>query len=111
MNTPFNARRALLADALTLLTIGCLLAGIACILSGCTTFHVKQTDTSPGERVISSDIQATSWFSSAQTIAKIKAIQTDKTQSFGSDAVGQQGATNMVEALKALDSILGKIKP
>ena len=91
----------------TILAAACLTA----CLTGCTTFHVKQTDTSPGERVIQSEITATAWFSSAQNIAKIKALQTDKTQSFGTDLMGQQGATNMLQALQALDSILGKIRP
>ena len=81
------------------------------LLSGCTSFHVKQTDTSPNERIISSDIKATAWFSSAQTIAKIKALQTDKTQSFGADGLRQQGATNIVATLEALAKVLEALRP
>lgn len=85
---------------------------IACVLlSGCTTFHVTQTDESPNERVIRSEIKATAWFSSAQNVAKLKALQTDKTQSFGADTVGQQGATNTVEALKAIGNIIQMMRP
>ena len=81
------------------------------LLCGCTSFHVKQTDTSPNERVISSDIKATAWFSSAQTISKIKALQTDKTQSFGADNIKQQGATNLVATLEALAKVLEALRP
>jgi len=81
------------------------------LLSGCTTFHVTQTDTSPDERIIKSEIKATAWFSSAQNVARIKAIQTDKTQSFGTDGLGQQGATNTTEALKAIAHILELLRP
>jgi len=80
-------------------------------LFGCTTFHVKQTDESPEARKISSDIKATAWFSSAQSIAKIKALQTDKTQSFGADAVSQKGATNVVAALEAIARIVESLRP
>ncbi|MDO8335182.1 MAG: hypothetical protein Q7T74_00140 [Candidatus Saccharibacteria bacterium] len=87
-----------------------LLSLIAIIsLTSCSTFNVTQTDESP-ERTITSHIKATAFCSSAQSIAKIKAIQTDKTQSFGTDAVGQQGATNVVEALKAIGGILQMVK-
>lgn len=85
-------------------------AWLACV-NGCTTFHVTQTDESPNERIIRSDIKATAWFSSAQNVAKLKALQTDKTQSFGTDALGQQGATNSVEALKAIAHILELLRP
>ena len=81
------------------------------LLTGCTTFSVHQVDESPNERTIRTDIKATAWFSSAQTVAKIKAIQTDKTQSFGSDALGQHGATNTVEALRAIVEILKLVRP
>lgn len=87
-------------------------AWLGCVLlTGCTTFHVTQTDESPNERIIRSDIKATAWFSSAQNVAKLKALQTDKTQSFGTDALGQQGATNTVEALKAVVHILELLRP
>jgi len=81
------------------------------LLTGCTTFHVTQIDQSSNERTIKTEISATAWFSSAQNIAKIKALQTDKTQSFGSDIIGQQGATNTVEALRAVARILELLRP
>lgn len=89
----------------TLTILWCLL-----LASGCTTFKVDQKDESP-ERTISSSIKGTAWFSSAQNISRIKALQTDKSQSFGSDGIGQQGATNMVEALGHIKGILEAIKP
>ena len=83
----------------------------AWLLCGCTTFHVIEIDESPKERTIRTEIKATAWFSSAQRIANIKAIQSDQWQSFGTDSVGQQGATNSVEALKAVARILELLRP
>jgi hypothetical protein len=79
--------------------------------TGCTQFRVRQEDNSGDNRVIKSDIRATAWFSSAQNIAKIKALQTDKTQSFGTDQFTQQGATNTVAALQAIADILNALRP
>jgi hypothetical protein len=74
-------------------------------LTGCVRFHVEQTDTSPDERIIRTSITGTAWFSSAQSLQKLKVLQTDKTQSTGLDAANQQGATNTVAALEALARI------
>jgi len=84
---------------------------IALALVGCTTFHVEQTDESPGERLVRSDIKATAWFSSAQSVAKLKALQTDKSQSFGTEAMNQQGATNTAAVLQAIANILQATRP
>ncbi len=84
---------------------------IPTLLTGCTSFHVTQIDESPGERKITLEIKGTAWFSSSQNIAKIKAIQTDKTQSFGTDGINQKGATNVVEALKSIEHIIELLKP
>ena len=81
------------------------------LLCGCTQFRVTQTDASGDKRVITSDIRATAWFSSAQNVANMKALQTDKTQSFGTTALGQHGATNTVEALQAIVKILELLRP
>lgn len=102
---PNQSKTRTLAAVASSAWLGCVL------LTGCTTFHVTQTDESPNERIIRSDIKATAWFSSAQNVAKLKALQTDKTQSFGTDALGQQGATNTVEALKAVAHILELLRP
>lgn len=90
--------------------IACVLLVLLCC-AGCTTFHVTQTDESPNERIITLDIKGTAWFSSAQNISKLKALQTDKTQSFGADSLTQHGATNSVEALKAIAHILELLRP
>ncbi len=79
-------------------------------LVGCTTVKITQRDESP-ERTVVTDVKATAWFSSSQNITKIKTSQTDKTQSTGTEGVSQQGATNVVEALKAINDILGKVRP
>lgn len=87
--------------------------GVLCALlgCGCSTFHVTQIDESPNERKITLEIKGTAWFSSAQNIAKLKALQTDKTQSFGADNISQHGGTNAVEALKAIAHILELLRP
>ena len=77
------------------------------LLTGCTTFSVTQIDESPDERKITSIIKATSWFSSTQSIEKLKALQTDKTQSFGAEQASQQGATNLVEVINATANLIG----
>ncbi len=48
-------------------------------LAGCARFSVTQIDESPNERTITTRISGTAFFSSAQTVSKIKAVQTDKT--------------------------------
>ena len=88
-----------------------LLAIAVALLCGCSTFHVTQTDESPNERTIKTDITATAFFSSAQNLSKLKALQTDKTQSFGADVLSQQGATNTVAALIAIARILEAMRP
>lgn len=80
-------------------------------LSGCTTFHVTQTDESPGDRIITTEIKGTAWFSSAQNLTGLKAVTTDKQQLFGAATLGQQGATNFVEALNALARIAEAARP
>lgn len=78
---------------------------------GCTQFRVTQTDESPDERIIRTEIRASAWFSSAQNVSKLKALQTDKTQSFGSDTIGQHGTTNAVQALNSIVRILELLRP
>ena len=91
------------------------LIGISILLTGCANLDGDQSDISISKdgtrREIRTKINANAWFSSAQTIEKLKATQTDKTQSFGTSAVGQQGATNSVAALEAIARILESLRP
>ncbi len=82
-----------------------ILTAICILLAGCTSFHVKQSDART-DRTVTSDLYATAWFSSAQHLEKLKALQTEKTQSFGTSAFDQQGATNVVATLQALANLL-----
>jgi hypothetical protein len=84
---------------------------VVLLLTGCVRFQVIQTDESPDERVITTKISGVAWFSSAQSISQIKALQTDKTQSFGVGTLGQHGATNTVAALEALARIAEAVRP
>lgn len=81
------------------------------LLTGCTRFSVIQTDESPGERTITTRLTGTAWFSSAQHLTGIKALQTDKTQSFGTTTFGQQGATNLLQVLDAVARIAEAVRP
>ena len=81
------------------------------LLAGCTVFRVEQRDETPGDRIITTKLYGTAWFSSAQAIAKIKATTTDKSQTFGTESLGQQGSTNSVEALKSIARILELLRP
>jgi hypothetical protein len=80
-------------------------------LCGCTSLRIEQSDTSPNERTITTSVKATAWFSSGQTLAKLKAITTDKTQSIGTDQLAQHGATNTVATLMQLARILELLRP
>ncbi len=92
----------------TLLTLGVALLALA---AGCARFSVTQIDESPNERTITTRISGTAFFSSAQNVPKIKALQTDKTQSFGTDALGQHGATNVAETVDALTRLVQSLRP
>jgi hypothetical protein len=84
---------------------------VSSLLSGCTILNIEQSDASSTDRIVTTKVKAVAWFSSAQAITKLKVIQTDKSQSTGTDSLSQQGATNSVEALKAIAHILELLKP
>jgi len=88
-----------------------LLALCLLILTGCTSITVTQKDESPGERTITTKFTGTAWFSSNAQLSKFKALNTDKTQSVGADAINQQGATNTVAALENIVRILELLRP
>lgn len=69
----------------------------------------KNGSTNTASREITTRIKGTAAFSSAQTIEKLKALQTDKTQSIGTAAIGQHGATNVLESLETFLKILQEL--
>lgn len=76
---------------------------IAVTTVGCVQFSVTQRDESPDERIITTQVKATAFFSSAQAIKNATAIQTDKSQKVGAESVNQESsATNFIEILKWL---------
>jgi len=82
------------------------------LFTGCTSLRIEQTDESPNERTIKTTVTATAWFTGGQTLAKLKATTTDKTQSIGTDQLGQQGTTtNAVAALAHIAHILELLRP
>lgn len=83
----------------------------ALLICGCSHFSVVQIDETPNKRVITTKITGQAWFSSSQSISKIKAQQTDKTQSFGTDQIGQTGATNTAATIMAITELLKTIRP
>lgn len=88
---------------------------LACLvvlaLAGCTTFNVRQTDGAPGQRQTTTELRATAWFSSTQSLAKLRAFQSEKTQSFGATNLEQQGATNTAAVLESIVKILELLRP
>ena len=80
------------------------------LTTGCTTFMVHQSDISPNEREITTIVKGTAWFSGATKITGLTAMQTDSRQELNTKNINNQGATNVVEALKALTEILKLVK-
>jgi hypothetical protein len=78
--------------------------------TGCTTFAVEQGDVSP-ERQITFKLRGRAWFSGQQAITQLKAIQTDKSQSFGTDSISNRGPTNAVALIEAATKLLNAAKP
>jgi len=72
---------------------------------------VHQTDGPANGDQRTTDLRASAWFSSAQHLEKLRASQSDKTQTFGLGASTQQGDTNMVAALEAIARILEALRP
>jgi hypothetical protein len=90
-----------------------MLCGLGSLLflgAGCTSFHVEQGDVSP-EREITFKLSGRAWGSGQQVIAQLKALQTDKSQSFGVDSVSNKGPTNAVAVIEATTKLLNAAKP
>lgn len=95
-------------------TTTCLIAA-ALLATGCASFSTKQRDirTLPdgSSTEITTTAKSSTLFSAKSNLTKWQARQTEGTQGAEVGGLSQQGGTNTVEALKALDSILGKIRP
>lgn len=87
-----------------------LLFGLLFLTPGCTSFVVEQGDASP-ERTITFKLRGRAWFSGSQAIANLKAIQTDKSQSFGTDSISNRGPTNAVAVIEAATKLVEAAKP
>ena len=87
-----------------------LLFGVLCLTPGCTSFSVEQGDASP-ELTITFKLRGRAWFSGSQTIANLKAMQTDKSQSFGTDSINNRGPTNAVAVIEAATKLVEAAKP
>lgn len=89
------------------------------LLVGCARFSTHQVDESSkdpttGEETRIVTTRATSYtlWSSKSALTNLKISQTDKTQSTGVGSLSQEASgTNVVEALKAIASILEKVRP
>ena len=83
---------------------------LALTFVGCARFTTTQTDVSP-ERTVTTKATAWTFGTSKSALANFKASQTDKTQGASVGSLSQESSgTNVVQALQAIDSILGKIK-
>lgn len=115
--TDDNWYRSLIAALKKLgLHLPCLISALCILpLMGCAVVRSTQTDTSQNERTITTRVTGYTLFSSAQTLQKLTATTTDKTQSFGLAGFSQQGATNApgtisegTHFLEALAKMMGR---
>jgi hypothetical protein len=88
---------------------------IALAMTGCASFKTKQADerTLPDGSKTSITTYAASrtFFSSKSSLAHWKAQQTEGEQGATVGDLNQQGATNSVDALRAIADILEKLRP
>jgi type IV secretory pathway VirB10-like protein len=76
-------------------------------LVGCSSFDAEQT----APDGTSTHVRIKTLFDGKSEVAKLKTTQTDKTQGVALGSLSQESSgTNAVDALRALDSILGKIR-
>lgn len=75
------------------------------LLTGCASFTVTQRDESPNERIVTTQVKATTFLSSAQAIKNAQASQNNTTQKVGAESV-TQSATNTAELLRWVGQIL-----
>ena len=92
-----------------------LLLLVAACQSGCVISrpYIKETTTTPDGSIIVREMRLTSFaiWPASQHVDKQRA-SVGKTWSLGAAGVDQEGgATNVVEALRAIDSILSKLHP
>jgi hypothetical protein len=87
----------------------------ALLFTGCASFKTDQRDirTNPdgSKTEITTTAKSSTLFSAKSNLTKWNAKQTEGSQGAEVGGLQQQGGTNSVEALKAIDSILGKIRP
>lgn len=99
------------AHTKTKLALACILVGA----TGCAQFSTKQRDiriAKDGSRTeVVTHAKSSTFFSAKSNLTKWSAKQTEGSQGAEVGGLAQQGSTNTVEALKAIDSILGKIRP
>jgi len=85
------------------------------VMASCATFNATQTDESDessGTRKITTTIKARTLFDSKTELAKLKATQTEKTQSLGIGALSAEShGTNVVPALDKVVNILQLLRP
>lgn len=90
-----------------------LVVGVGLLVGGCSVNRVAFADKDQGGKV--RELHATTWalWPATTELAKQR-VTSSPTRGFsvGTDGLREEtGGTNMVEALKALDSILGKVRP
>lgn len=91
---------------------------LACLLlalTGCSTFTTDQVDRRYENGKVSTEIRtkakSRTFFDSDSALANFEARQTEKSQGAKVGALNQASSgTNTVEALRAIDSILNKVR-
>ena len=99
------------------IALGCFAAlGLSALCSGCASNHTiltrEVTDTNGVVTVSRSDNHSLALWPATGEVDRQRIANTPHGQSIGVEGLSQQGGgSNVVEALRSLDSILGKIKP
>ena len=83
---------------------------LACATTGCTVFTVNQDSQKSDGSTTAAKIRAFALLSSSQALERIKSQQSNQTQSFGVEAVSQQGGTNTAAIIEAIAKIVSLAK-
>jgi len=72
------------------------------LIPACASVRVDQT-AADGRRT---SVRASTWFSSLQSVERLRLTNTDKTQSLGAEDYASRGATNTAAVLDSLTRLL-----
>jgi len=75
------------------------------LLTSCSSFHSKQTQTKPDGTIIESDLRVTTFWDAQALVAKVRASTTDKTQ--GLTVGGLSEASESSNVVSLVERVVG----